>query len=1041
MDETIRILHITDYHFRGKSQWKGQQKTVVSAQIRTLKEHEVPDLVVFSGDLVYSGSEDFFEAGDSLFGRLTSELGIPSEKIVFCPGNHDVDRAQWEEMAKKYVGQIGTVDELNAAFQDQRTNTFKMLVAPIEKFTDFAKEYYGSLNVSIDPLHSVHVVYAHSKKIGIVTINSALASYDSAHDSGQLLFPVSVIENALERIKDCSLRFLVMHHPLAEFKEFNRRAIEDVVFNNFHCLFTGHMHRKSQSLQVTGTQGLFCSGGAAVLCHEQEGRVGFSCIDIHPENLDLSLRNYIYVPEDTSFYASQPIHAEIPMPGKKRAFNELRKKAAAREAKVSSQANEIFLANPGDDSQVFERVFVSPRISEESPLDAQFDRAGHGQKPQTSVDVGMLRGQNSRFLLFGPDKCGKTALLLKIELDDLKSFARNSCLPLYVDLAPYYKKDISKLNILRLFRDEYGLHNKDIQLEEKFWQVRLLIDNYDPSQIEHNERLTSQIKEFKGICALIMSLNDRSRYQAEVLGKQFEAQVVHFHELGRSQLRALITRWPGMLETRREDALEKVTAIFKQLSIPFSFWNVSLFLWVYSRSQNLHLQNNVDLIDVYIDRLLGKEELARDSEKLLSFKDYKAFLTELAKKLYREHEATDYSVSYSNLVQFAENYKNRNPRMVAHVSDLLDFIKGRGVLIQKGDGLHTFRLNGVFEYFLALAMMAEDDFLDDIVSDESRFASFGNELEIYAEFRPDDAAYLQKVYDRVKHEFDRVAAAHQTNPRIELSLQEVCGREIEDVQKIANAAIREASESLQPLDEEQRDAMADSLDAPNGASVRRKEAFESNIRDADHLTRSLRILGRVYRNLNQIQNMESELLEILEFIVYGTGKSLIYVLQEFRSAIAESDGSHSAIEKIFAYLLPSITENMLQDAVAHRNLQRLLDSLIVRETNKRSPDEYLLFLYTLLLVDIYIEATEAQDRVDSLIDRIRNRHLLESVRLKLYYWLLFRGHGRPALIRWLEKAIKKVSKILDPKIKDRVLDRKLSEFRKRKLGNRIMEGE
>lgn len=88
----MKILHITDFHYSKESQ---TQIKVVKSIVNTLKEQELNiDFVFFTGDLVQSGSKaDSFEsASKALFDEISTNLKIEKENILFCPGNHDIDR-------------------------------------------------------------------------------------------------------------------------------------------------------------------------------------------------------------------------------------------------------------------------------------------------------------------------------------------------------------------------------------------------------------------------------------------------------------------------------------------------------------------------------------------------------------------------------------------------------------------------------------------------------------------------------------------------------------------------------------------------------------------------------------------------------------------------------------------------------------------------------------------------------------------------------------------------------------------------------------
>jgi 3',5'-cyclic AMP phosphodiesterase CpdA len=68
--------------------------------------------IVVSGDIVYTASEEEYGLAQSFAKTLSERLNVPKEKIIFCPGNHDVD------------------------WTDNRTQRF-------DNYLEFLREFYG----------------------------------------------------------------------------------------------------------------------------------------------------------------------------------------------------------------------------------------------------------------------------------------------------------------------------------------------------------------------------------------------------------------------------------------------------------------------------------------------------------------------------------------------------------------------------------------------------------------------------------------------------------------------------------------------------------------------------------------------------------------------------------------------------------------------------------------------------------------------------------------------------------------------------------
>lgn len=140
----MKILHITDFHYSKESQL---QIKVVKSIVNTLKEQELNiDFVFFTGDLVLNGSkvESFENASIALFEEISTKLNITKENIIFCPGNHDIDRTVIHSAAKAYFEANITSDEkLNSLYKDKTDLMFIDSIKPSANFNNYLMKYHS----------------------------------------------------------------------------------------------------------------------------------------------------------------------------------------------------------------------------------------------------------------------------------------------------------------------------------------------------------------------------------------------------------------------------------------------------------------------------------------------------------------------------------------------------------------------------------------------------------------------------------------------------------------------------------------------------------------------------------------------------------------------------------------------------------------------------------------------------------------------------------------------------------------------------------
>lgn len=220
----MRILHISDLHFgtRDDEDDAGKptgKRTVVHRWLRdtpageesnpetlagVLREDELlriaaPDLVVATGDIGWSGTEEDYRLAEEFFSRLRAAWsGVP---IAILPGNHDVD-----------MRESGPADD---ARQDA--------------FIGFLRRFYGSDFGSLFPVFvpsssraSLAYIQALDDRLILVGVNSA--AFLHTRENGQVVIEPLVLQRIAEQLgrlrshRDV-LRVFALHHHILPFAE------------------------------------------------------------------------------------------------------------------------------------------------------------------------------------------------------------------------------------------------------------------------------------------------------------------------------------------------------------------------------------------------------------------------------------------------------------------------------------------------------------------------------------------------------------------------------------------------------------------------------------------------------------------------------------------------------------------------------------------------------------------------------------------------------------------------------------------------------
>ena len=104
-DQPIRILHLSDFHFKAAKTWDASPvlRDLTRFIKREVKRGMVPDLVAITGDIAHAGTaEEYALARAWLETQLWPALpdGLPRDRLLLVPGNHDVDRGKVDFVAE-----------------------------------------------------------------------------------------------------------------------------------------------------------------------------------------------------------------------------------------------------------------------------------------------------------------------------------------------------------------------------------------------------------------------------------------------------------------------------------------------------------------------------------------------------------------------------------------------------------------------------------------------------------------------------------------------------------------------------------------------------------------------------------------------------------------------------------------------------------------------------------------------------------------------------------------------------------------------------
>lgn len=484
-----------------------------------------------------------------------------------------------------------------------------------------------------------------------------------------------------------------------------------------------------------------------------------------------------------------------------------------------------------------------------------------------------------------------------------------------------------------------------------------------------------------------------------------------------------------MIHKDHDNILEKIINFCKQIELPLSYWTISLLLMVHKKSQIDLSKNIYNLLDLCVDEILQKKFNVLNNSKV-SFNQLKAICAHLAKFLLVDNNENHYSKTYSEILIELDVYFKINNRIKAQSREILDYLIKSGVFKINDNDMVVFRLNGIFEFFIAQYMSENIDFRNDLLKDEL-YLSFKNEFEIYSGIKNNDIDFLKIIYNKTYDYFKNVNSRYQAIGKTDkILISKVSTKNDVNLEKIVKDL-----RPVEPIVNDYKDALKDQYDSvsPLKSDVALKKIFDVSILDSEVYERYIAILARVFKTMDGVNDKEllSEILDLLleTYINFG-----FFMYEEFEEDLSNvSNVEDQNVLEIISKFLPFITQVTMSENVGQHNIENLLISKIEELKNNYKENQYKLFILYCALMDI--DEQNITKYVDELISLMDIGVLKYSTIVKLNYYFAFKCSNNTKLAHFLKEKIKQAQLKLDNKTdKDSLqkgLDKRSNNFVKK----------
>lgn len=1029
-------LHISDAHF-------SDQRVVLTALFSDIEKQRLSgeyDLILFSGDLIAKGcysATNMNLVEDEFVAPLLKASGLAMDRILFVPGNHDLDTRQIPDTLKPSFADIDNVDKVNKMIDGIEKSPY--FWEGFKSYNELLKKICSSVPVFSNDLFSSHLFDIGGMKVGVCCINSAWRATGAPHnaDYGRLLVGQRQIDKLLSSLDGCFLKLAVLHHPLNWLCPFDQSLVQQQIFREFDGVFYGHNH-SSDSFQIAGPQYSTFVSNSGCLYHSREWFNGYSIIRYDADLSVWKIRVREYYGNRNAFDVSTRFcengEQDFNVSQDRSVVQSISFPSSDYITAIQESVNGHLLTSSISDiaPKCLKSIFVQPPLSYISERQLSEDNTNGGEIDY--LELTSLLASNKAAFFVGQKESGKTTLLHYIcsELED----PRLSGVPLfgcYINLNSVRPTVAGLLEAIVIFSRGAYRRAEFIDLL-KAGRMVICFDNLPVN----DDKLLSAIKSFVVDYpnnSFYFSVNEtfQSSISQRVIPKLgMEAQVVYLHSFGRRQTRALIERWFGETNEDLRGRVDGMLSSLRRLNIPRTPFLISALLWIQEKKIAFNPVNQAEIIDILVDGILDKLRETKDRSGYDSTVK-RHFLTELA---YFLHRSSKKSCSHNELDKLVVDYFS-NKGLLLSTGPFVDELKNKGVLVDLGDDV-AFKFDCLRAFFLSLKIKESEELREYALTPEG-FVRLGAELDYFTGKNRAEQKTLARAMDIVGYFYEKAGIDLDLELFDQISLKEspiTSERKIDLEKKLLGE--RPTFEKQ----EEMLDEMHEPFCSVSGFEIP-LDAPESNV---VKFFSALQTASSILRNSELVDDVDLKHDSYSRLIEYWS-RILMVILASIE--LYADNGEEKAVKEVLSgmpseldvYILKLLVPNVIF-AMALESIGTSKLELMIRKGIDSAPQTICKLLSAVLYVDL-----ELSDRL-SVMKRLADtaggsRFLVEIVFFKLFHLFMFRRltATEEAKIRpMLGEIFARLSEAKNQRMSDSIKMQIMQSLDRKRLMKHVMDG-
>lgn len=453
------ILHLSDIHVASDNDWILREATKIAASAFVSARAADAVLIVVTGDLTFSATEQQFSAVGTFLQSIRESLENETKRptgVVVVPGNHDcslVPADESRDIVIEHILKNSSVPISDGLIQTctSAQKNFRAFQAKLNPCADLVFE---------DDLWREYSLAIGDYKVRISALNASWMSRIK-EQPGQLAFPIERYEAILRT--DCSSRIALLHHPLNWYCQATYHPLRKKLTAHSTIVLSGHEHYPSIHVSEDEDDNRCVAlEGGSLQPHSGGGSGQYSVLEIDLANSTVAEQRYMVSNAGTVKHAAvtKTLTAAKPL------MYPALKLTAGFESTLSDCGGRF--VHPDKTNITIDDLFVDPYV---------LDAADDSTDPEMTSAMATLEAASdgSRTMVFGDEKSGKSTLLLQY----FKKLHSAGGTPIYIRSLDINTQ--TDADIFRQIRQQIGTQyqDQDAALSTPRERITFLVDDLD----------------------------------------------------------------------------------------------------------------------------------------------------------------------------------------------------------------------------------------------------------------------------------------------------------------------------------------------------------------------------------------------------------------------------------------------------------------------------------------------------------------------------------------------------------------------------------